>query len=78
MNILLGDFSAKVGRGDIFKPTIRNESLQEISKDNGFIVVNFATTKNLTVKVQCSHIVTFINLLEHLLMGRRTTGLTIS
>jgi hypothetical protein len=24
--ILLGDFSAKVGREDIFKPTIRNES----------------------------------------------------
>jgi exonuclease III len=26
MKILLGDFSAKVGRKDIFKPTIGNES----------------------------------------------------
>jgi hypothetical protein len=26
MKILLGDFSAKVGREDIFKPTIGNES----------------------------------------------------
>jgi hypothetical protein len=27
MKILLGDFNAKVGRENIFKPTIRNESL---------------------------------------------------
>jgi hypothetical protein len=27
MNILLGYFSAKVGREDIFKPTVGNESL---------------------------------------------------
>jgi hypothetical protein len=30
MKILLGDFNAKVGRKDIFTPTIRNESLYEI------------------------------------------------
>jgi exonuclease III len=35
MKILLGDFNAKVGRKDIFKPTIGNESLHEISTDNG-------------------------------------------
>jgi exonuclease III len=28
--ILLGDFNAKVGREDIFKPTVGNESLHEI------------------------------------------------
>jgi hypothetical protein len=33
--IFLGDFNAKVGREDIFKPTVGNESLQEISNDNG-------------------------------------------
>ncbi|PNF29988.1 hypothetical protein B7P43_G06965 [Cryptotermes secundus] len=44
MKILLGDFNAEVGREDIFKPTIGNES----SNDNG--VVNFATSKNLTIK----------------------------
>jgi hypothetical protein len=43
MKILLGDFNAKVGREDIFKPTIGNESLHEISNDNGVRVVNFAT-----------------------------------
>jgi hypothetical protein len=49
MKILLGDFSAKVGE-DIFKPTIGNESLHEISNDNWVRVVNFATSKNLVVK----------------------------
>jgi hypothetical protein len=44
MNILLGDFNAKVGREDIFKPTIANENFQEISIDNGVGVVNFATS----------------------------------
>jgi hypothetical protein len=50
MKIILGDFNAKVGREDIFKPTIGNESLHEISNDNGVSVVNFATSKNLVVK----------------------------
>jgi exonuclease III len=35
MKILLGDLNAKVAREDIFKPTIGNESLHEISNDNG-------------------------------------------
>jgi hypothetical protein len=36
---------------DIFKPTIGNESLCKINNDNGVGVVNFATSKNLTVKI---------------------------
>jgi hypothetical protein len=73
---LLRDLSAKVGREDILKPTVGKESLHEISNDNGVKVVTFATSKNLT-KVQCSHIVTFINLFGHILMERLTTKLTI-
>jgi hypothetical protein len=34
MKILLGDSNAKVGKEDIFKPTIGNENLHEISNDN--------------------------------------------
>jgi hypothetical protein len=49
MKILL-DFNAKVGRKGIFKPTISNESLDEISNDNGVSLVNFAKSKNLRVK----------------------------
>ena len=50
MKILLGDFNAKVGREDIFKPTIGKESLHATSNDNGIRLVNFATSKNLIVK----------------------------
>jgi hypothetical protein len=48
--IFLGDFSAKVGRKEIFKPKIGNENLHEISNDNGVTAVNSATSNNLTVK----------------------------
>ena len=48
--ILLGDFNAKVGRENIFKPTIGNKSLHQDSNDNGVRIVNFATSKNLVVK----------------------------
>jgi hypothetical protein len=50
MKILLGDFNAKVCKECIFKPTIGNENLPEISNDNGVIVVNFVTSKNLRFK----------------------------
>ena len=45
--ILLGDFNAKVGRENIFKPTIGNENLHQDSNDNGVRIVNFATSKNV-------------------------------
>jgi hypothetical protein len=50
MKILEGNFNSKVGREDIFKSATGNESLHEISNDNGVKVVNFATSKNLIVK----------------------------
>jgi exonuclease III len=48
--ILVGDFNAKVGREDILKQTVGNESLHEISNDIGDRVVNFATCKTLAVR----------------------------
>jgi hypothetical protein len=75
--ILLRDLNAKVGREDIFKPTIGNESLHEISNDNGVMLVNFATSKTSESKVRCSHIATSINILGHLQMGKPTIRLTI-
>jgi hypothetical protein len=50
MKILLGDFNAKVGRENIFKLTIGNESLHQDSNDNGVRIINFATSKNLVVR----------------------------
>jgi hypothetical protein len=50
MKMLLGDLNAKVRREDIYKARIGNESLHEITNDNGVRVVNFDTYKNLIIK----------------------------
>jgi hypothetical protein len=50
MNKILGDFNVKVGGENIFKPTVGNDSLHEISNDSGVRVVNFARSKNFVVK----------------------------
>jgi exonuclease III len=81
MKILLRDFNAKVGREDIFKPIIGNESLHE-NNDNGVRLVNFATSKNLRVKStmfpHCNilHILGCLqigkhNQIDHILVDRR-------
>jgi len=45
MKTLLGDINAKVGRENIIKPTIGQESLHQDNNDNGFRLVNFTTSK---------------------------------
>jgi hypothetical protein len=80
MKILL-DFNAKVGREDIFKPTVGNRSLA--FSNNGAREVNFATLKDLTVKCTMFphrniHKVTWTspygrtdNQIDHILIDRR-------
>jgi hypothetical protein len=48
--IYFSDLNENVGREDIFKPTIGNESPHEMNNDNGVRVVNFATSKSLFEK----------------------------
>jgi hypothetical protein len=50
MKNLLRYFNAKVGRKDIFKPTIGNKGLLVISNDKGVREVNFTTSQNFTGK----------------------------
>jgi hypothetical protein len=50
IKILLGEFSAKVGKENIFKPAIGNGSLHEISNINGVGLVKFATSKYIRDK----------------------------
>jgi hypothetical protein len=45
VKILLGDFNAKVEREEVFKPTIGNESLHQISNDNIVKVISFSISK---------------------------------
>jgi hypothetical protein len=56
MKVLIEDFNAKVCREDIFKQTIGNESLHEISNDNGARVVNMPHPKifNSTMFAHCN------------------------
>ena len=49
MKILFGDFNSKVGRENIFQPTVMTESVHPSSIDNGIRLVNFATSKKLIV-----------------------------
>ena len=75
MAILLGDFNAKVGRENIFKPSIGIESLHQVSNDNGVRIVKFATSKNLVENI---HKYSYISLdgkthsqTDHILIDRR-------
>jgi len=72
-----------VGRENVFKLTIGNESLHQVSNDNGVRIVNFATSKNFVVKTtmfphQKSHKYTWTspvgkthNQIDHMLIDRR-------
>jgi len=55
LKILLEDFNVKVGRKNIFKPIIGNDSLHQGSNDNGVRTVNFATSKNLVKSMMLLH-----------------------
>jgi hypothetical protein len=50
MKLLLGDFSARIGRDDTFELTVGNESLHEIRHDYTVRVVNCDTLGNVIVK----------------------------
>jgi len=43
MKILLGEFNAKVGIENIFKPTIGQENLHQDNNDNRVRLVKFVT-----------------------------------
>jgi hypothetical protein len=90
LTVLLGDFNAKVGREDIFQPIIKNDSLNEnaTSNDTGIRAVNFATSKNMTVKStifpHCSiHKCTWTsdgkthNQIAHILIGMRRQSIIL-
>jgi hypothetical protein len=63
---LLGDFTARMGREDVFKPTIENENLQVIVMPIAVKIVNLPN--------QFSYITTFINLLGYLMERHNQIG----
>jgi len=51
-SLFLGDLNEKLGREHTFKPTVRNESLNENSSLNVITVVKLATSKYLIVEMK--------------------------
>ena len=50
IKIIQGDFNAKVGKEDIYKPTIGNERLQNETKNNRIKIIEFAISKGFNVR----------------------------
>ena len=76
MKMLLGDFNAKVGRQNIFKPTIGQESHHQDSNDNGVRLINLPHQKIWLLRARCSLTGTFINTPGPPLIVKVTTRLT--
>jgi len=55
MKILLGGFNARLGRKDMFKPTIGSKSVHQDINYNGVRKVNSATSENMVVKSTIFH-----------------------
>lgn len=49
MKIIMGDFNSKIGKEDVYFPTIGKHSLHDITNNNGYLLVNFASSKNMVI-----------------------------
>lgn len=50
IRIVLGDFNAKLGKENIFRTTIGNHSMHDITSENGLRLIDFASGGELVVK----------------------------
>jgi len=76
MNVLLGNFIAKLGKGNIFKPTVGHEISHENSNYNG--ISQLCQIKIVLIRAQCSCNKTYSNTLRPVLMERITVRLITS
>jgi hypothetical protein len=50
IKIILGDFNAKVGKENVYKRTVGNESLHNETNNNGIKLIQFVISKGLNVR----------------------------
>jgi hypothetical protein len=75
--IFVGNFNAKVGKEDVYKPRIGNGSLRVITNDSWGRVANLPHLKISQSKLRRSHIAASSNILGRLQMGNPTARFTI-
>ena len=49
VTIVIGDMNAQVGKEEMYHPTIGKQSLHEITNDNGYRLIQFATFNNMII-----------------------------
>lgn len=49
INVIMGDFNAKICTEEVFRLTIREHCLHEETNKNGRLLINFAASKKLVV-----------------------------
>ncbi|KAL4083660.1 hypothetical protein QTP88_028976 [Uroleucon formosanum] len=49
IKIVLGDFNAKIGKEEVYRPTIGRDSLHDTSNDNGTRLINFCMTNGMVL-----------------------------
>jgi hypothetical protein len=49
VKILVGDMNAKVGKENMYRPTIGKESIHDVSNNNSIRLTDFAISRNMTI-----------------------------
>jgi hypothetical protein len=61
----IGDFNAKIGREDIYRPTIVKYSVHTKSNDSGIRLINFAFSRNIVIGSSLPYLIIMTSIKGH-------------